>query len=42
MHGTDRFALTVQLPSGERIDVPLGRFWEHTSASAIWVDPDER
>jgi len=28
MHGPDRFALTARLPSGETIEVPLGRFWE--------------
>ena len=39
MRGEDRFALTVRLPSGETIDVPLGRFWEQTSPSAILVDP---
>jgi hypothetical protein len=42
MRGEDRFALTVRLPSGETIDVPLGRFWEQTSPSAIRVDPDEQ
>lgn len=42
MHGTDQFALTARLPSGELIDIPLGRFWEHTSPSAILVDPDDQ
>ena len=42
MRDEDRFALTVRLPSGETIDVPLGRFWEQTSTSAIRVEPDEQ
>jgi hypothetical protein len=28
MRGPRRFALTARLPSGERVDVPLGRWFE--------------
>ncbi len=39
MRGEDRFALTVRLPSGETIDVPLGRFWLEAPEPPIGYEP---
>ena len=38
MLGDDSFALTARLPSGETIEIPLGR---KLPLGQFWVDPDD-
>ena len=42
MRGDDRFALTVRLPSGEQVDVPLGPFWSTRHAAICAGERYER